>query len=105
MVGWKKNGRIPVSGKNYDGIPGGERKNTGKFQGAVKVLMEFQGCTVSENGYPQQGVRTISGKSHYMKNFTFFLFVVPCHIHMVACMRRGYGKLRYLNWHKILIEK
>ena len=76
-VGWKKNGRIPVSGKNYDGIPGGERKNTGKFQGAVKVLMEFQGCTVSENGNPQQRVRTIYGKAHYMKNFTFF-FVICC---------------------------
>ena len=42
----------------------GIMKKQWKCQGMVKVLMKFQGVTVSENGYPQHGVRTISGKSH-----------------------------------------
>ena len=66
-------------------IPGGRSKKTGKFQGVVRIWMEFQGGgrknagkilvgvesfdvipggTVSENGYPRQGVRTITGKAH-----------------------------------------
>ena len=58
--------KIPGGCKNFDGIPVGGRKNTGKFQGLVKVLMKFQGKKgknngkfhegiVSENWYPQQG--------------------------------------------------
>ena len=46
--------KTPGGGENFDGIPGGGRKSTGKLQGVVKVLMKFQGGKVSENGYPQQ---------------------------------------------------
>ena len=58
-----------------------DEKNTGKFQGAVKVLMEFQekkgkklwkipGGSATENGYPQQeeyGLY-ISEKAHCASN-------------------------------------
>ena len=59
--------KIQGNGESFDGIPGEERKrNNGKFQRVMKILMEFLGGKVSENGYPQQGVQTISGKAQYM---------------------------------------
>ena len=41
--GFKSHSVIGYSSKNLMEIQGVEKKNTGKFQGVVKVLMEFQG--------------------------------------------------------------
>ena len=43
---------------------GGGRKNAGKILVGVESFDGIPGGTVSENGYPRQGVRTISGKAH-----------------------------------------
>ena len=47
--------------RNSRGIWWNSSGGSKKFQGAAKVLMEFQGVTV---GYPTDGVRSISGKAH-----------------------------------------
>ena len=68
--GSKKYSKIPGVGESFDIIPGEERKdNNGKFQGVVKVLMKFQGDTVSENGYPQQEGTDYFWKSPFCRTF------------------------------------
>ena len=45
---------------------GGGRKNARKILVGVENFDGIPGGTVSENGYPRQGVRTITGKAHYL---------------------------------------
>ena len=64
--------RIPVDGrKKLENSRNKKEKYNGKFQGAVKVLMESQRGTVSENGYPQQGggYRLFLEKPNQMNQF------------------------------------
>ena len=60
--GFKSHSVIGYSSKNLMEIQGVEKKNTGKFQGVVKVLMEFQGVQFLKIDILNGGVRTISRK-------------------------------------------
>ena len=59
--------KIQWGGESFDGIPVEERKKQRKIPGGGEGFDEIPGSTVSENGHPQQGEWTISGKAQFLK--------------------------------------
>ena len=60
----KRQGKFQEVVKNFEEIPGEERKKTNS-RGVVKVLMEFQGVQFLKMDILNMGVWTISGKSQW----------------------------------------
>ena len=78
--GFKSHSVIGYSSKNLMEIQGVEKKNTGKFQGVVKVMMEFQGVHFLKIDILNRGgVRNIFRKAQYI-NFKIYLKIYLCQV-------------------------